>query len=171
MLSYKSLKNFYMTTQLQPYYNLNKMFDVFENNSLLSPFTQSLLSLYSPYKNHQLSSKLYDYPMDVVEHDTHFEVIADCPGLTEDNINIETNDGYITIAGEKSSVSEKKLSNGKVHHKERTFTKFNRSFKLPDNVDQENITAVLEHGVLKVKLNKIEVQQPKKNKIKVITSQ
>lgn len=151
---------------MQPYYNLNKMLDVFDNNGIFSP----LLSLYNPYKNHQLSQKFYDYPMDVVEHDTHFEVIADCPGLTEDNINVETNNGYITISGEKSSVSEKKSVNGKVHHKERSFSKFNRSFKLPDNVNQDDITATLEHGVLKVKINKLEPQQSKSNKIKVITA-
>lgn len=151
---------------MQPYYNLNKMFDVFDNHSILSP----LLSLYNPYKNNQLSQKFYDYPMDVVEHDTHFEVIADCPGLTEDNINIETNNGYISISGEKSSVSEKKSVNGKVHHKERYFSKFNRSFKLPDNVNQDDITATLENGVLKVKINKLEPQKTKSNKVKVVTA-
>lgn len=151
---------------MQPYYNLNKMLDVFDNNSIFSP----LLSLYNPYRNHQLSQKFYDYPMDVVEHDSHFEVIADCPGLTEDNINIETNNGYISISGEKSSVSEKKSVNGKVHHKERSFSKFNRSFKLPENVNQDDITATLENGVLKVKINKLEPQQSKSNKIKVITT-
>ena len=151
---------------MQPYYNLNKMLDVFDNNSIFSP----LLSLYNPYRNHQLSQKFYDYPMDVVEHDSHFEVIADCPGLTEDNINIETNNGYISISGEKSSVSEKKSVNGKVHHKERSFSKFNRSFKLPENVNQDDIIATLENGVLKVKINKLEPQQSKSNKIKVITT-
>lgn len=155
-----------MTTTMQPY-NLNRMFDVFDNHNIFSP----LLSLYNPHSNrYNLSHKYYDYPMDVVEHDTHFEVIADCPGLTEDNINIETNNGYISISGEKATVSEKKIANGKVHHKERTFNKFNRSFKLPDNVSQDDITALLENGVLKVKINKIEPQQPKSNKVKVITS-
>ena len=148
---------------IQPY-NLNRMFDVFDNNSILSP----LLSLYSPYRNH-LPSKYFDYPMDVVEHDTHFEVIADCPGLTEDNINVETNNGYISISGEKTATTEKKSVNGKVHHKERTFTKFSRSFKLPDNVSEDDITALLENGVLKVKINKIEPQKPKSNKVKVVS--
>lgn len=151
---------------MQPYYNLNKMLDVFDNNSILSP----LLSLYCPHRNHHLTQKFYDYPMDVVEHDTHFEVIADCPGLTEDNINVETNNGYISISGERSSVSEKKSPNGKVHLKERSFNKFNRSFKLPDNISHDDITATLEHGVLKVKINKLEPQQSKSNKIKVTTS-
>ncbi len=153
-----------MTTTIQPY-NLNRMFDVFDNKSIFSP----LLSLYNPYRNHHLSNKYFDYPMDVVEHDTHFEVIADCPGLTEDNINIETNNGYISISGEKTSVAEKKGVNGKVHHKERTFTKFSRSFKLPDNVSEDDITALLENGVLKVKINKIEPQKPKSNKVKVVS--
>jgi HSP20 family protein len=154
---------------MQPY-NFNRMFDMFENKGILSPLTHSILSLYSPYDSHKVASKLYDYPMDVVEHDTHFEIIADCPGLSEDNISIETNNGYITISGEKSSVSEKKTTNGKVHHKERTFTKFNRSFKLPNNIDEDNIVAVLDKGVLKVTLNKVATQQPKTNKIKVTTN-
>jgi HSP20 family protein len=155
---------------MQPY-NFNRMFDMFENKGILSPLTHSLLSLYSPYDSHKVASKLYDYPMDVVEHDTHFDIIADCPGLSEDNISIETNNGYITIAGEKSSVSEKKTANGKVHHKERTFTKFNRSFKLPENVDEDDITAVLDKGILNVKLNKVAVQPHKTNKVKVVSSQ
>lgn len=153
-----------MATTIQPY-NLNRMFDVFDNTSIFSP----LLSLYSPYRNHHFSQKFYDYPMDVVEHDNHFEVIADCPGLTEDNINIETNNGYISISGEKALVSDKKSVSGKVHHKERTFTKFSRTFKLPNNVSEDDITAFLENGVLKVKINKIEHQKPKSNKVKVMS--
>lgn len=160
-----------MTLQLHPHYNLDRMFDVLENDSFFSPLSHSLLSLYNPLKNQHLSRKLYDYPMDVVEHENHFEIVADCPGLSEDNISVETNNGYITIAGEKSSVTDKKTNQGKVHHKERSYVKFNRSFKLPDNVNQDDVTAVLENGVLRVKLNKLEVTKSKSNKIKVLTSQ
>jgi HSP20 family protein len=100
-------------------------------------------------------------PADVIEHDNRYEIVVDCPGLSEEDIVVEQKDGYITIGGEVSSSSNK--TNEKVLYQERSYSKFNRSFKLPKNVDVKRIEAHLDKGVLTVALHKLE-ETPKTNK-------
>src|SRR4051794_41899048 len=46
--------------------------------------------------------------MDLVEHDDHFLLRADLPGLSESDVNIELNDGSLTISGERRAEHEQK---------------------------------------------------------------
>lgn len=103
----------------------------------------------------------HSIPMDVVEHEGHYEIVADCPGFSSEEISLEHQDKYLTISGERKSLDEKKNSAGTVYRKERSYSKFSRSFTLPDGVDSDNIRASLDQGVLKVCLPKLET--PKLN--------
>src|SRR3954462_1016054 len=57
--------------------------------------------------------------MDLVEHDDHFLLRADLPGLTEGDVNIELHDGSLTISGERKAEHEQK---------ERGFYRLERQF-------------------------------------------
>src|SRR3954454_4009985 len=46
--------------------------------------------------------------MDLVEHDDHFMLRADLPGLSDSDVNIELNDGALTISGERKAEHEQK---------------------------------------------------------------
>jgi HSP20 family protein len=90
--------------------------------------------------------------VDIHENDKEIVVEAELPGMQQDDVDITLRDGMLTMKGEKKSEREEKK--GDFHVTERTYGSFHRSFRLPDTVDEENVTANLDNGVLRVTLRK-----------------
>lgn len=102
--------------------------------------------------------------MDVVEHDDHYLVRADLPGLTREEIEVTYQDGFLTLKGEKKSETEEQK--GKSWHRERVVGKFHRSVRLGQKVDAEKISGTFKDGVLELKLPLTAEVQPRKIDIK-----
>jgi HSP20 family protein len=101
--------------------------------------------------------------MDLVETEDHFVLRADLPGLSEDDVKIEFEDGTLTVSGERNSEHESK---GEGYHRvERAFGSFSRSLTLPQGVDPEAVTASFDRGVLEVSIPKPEARKPKRIEI------
>src|SRR3954449_7742370 len=77
--------------------------------------------------------------MDLVEHDDHFLLRADLPGLTESDVNIELNDGSLTISGERKAEHAKQERG--FYRVERPFGPSTRTLTRPDGIDGEQIKA------------------------------
>ena len=90
--------------------------------------------------------------IDISETDDAFEVTAELPGVDEKDIDVSLSDNILTIKGEKKSEREEKEDD--YHLTERSFGRFQRSFKTPDTVDEEKVQANLKDGVLHVTLPK-----------------
>lgn len=90
--------------------------------------------------------------IDVRESATDIVVEAELPGMSEDDIDVTLSNGTLTIKGEKKSEREEKEDD--YHLTERSYGRFQRSFRVPDTVDEEKIEAKLEKGVLHVTLSK-----------------
>jgi HSP20 family protein len=146
-------------------YNLDKLMDWFADDYNISPFNHSLLSLYNPQSRSMKALHQYNLPADMIEHDDRYEIVVDCPGLSEEDITVEQKEGYITIGGEVSLSSNK--TNERIIFQERSYSKFNRSFKLPKNVDINRVQANLDKGVLTVSLHKLEQTQHKTRRIDI----
>jgi HSP20 family protein len=101
--------------------------------------------------------------MDLVETDDHFVLRADLPGLTEDDIKIELEDGTLTVSGERKS--EHETRNEGYHRVERAFGSFSRSLTLPKGVDADAVTAKFDRGVLEVSIPKPEERKPRRIEI------
>jgi HSP20 family protein len=101
--------------------------------------------------------------MDLVETDDHFVLRADLPGLTEDDIKIELEDGTLTVSGERKS--EHETRNEGYHRVERAFGTFSRSLTLPKGVDADAVTAKFDRGVLEVSIPKPEERKPRRIEI------
>jgi HSP20 family protein len=108
---------------------------------------------------------LVDVKFDVSESDKEIEVSAEVPGMEEKDIDVEVSAGILTIKGEKKHEEEKKEKN--YYLSERRYGSFRRSFRLPDSVDEDNISATFEKGVLKVTLPKKPEAVSKAKKIEV----
>jgi HSP20 family protein len=103
-------------------------------------------------------------PVDLVEAEDHFVLKADLPGLSEEDVSIEVQDGNLTISGERGA--EHEASERGWYRIERSFGSFNRSLTLPDGVDADAITARFDRGVLEVRIPKPEERKPRRVEIR-----
>lgn len=101
--------------------------------------------------------------IDISERDDQFLVSVELPGVEKEDIEINLDNGRLTISGERKFENEEE---GKTYHRVETrYGKFSRSFQLPDNVDEESIKAKYENGLLNLTLNKTEDKAKKQIKI------
>ncbi|KAJ3140460.1 hypothetical protein HK101_003474 [Irineochytrium annulatum] len=101
--------------------------------------------------------------MDLTETDKGYTIRADLPGMNKEEVNISVKDDILTIAGERSQTNEQK--DEKRHLVERSYGKFSRSVRLPQDANQEAISAQMNNGVLEVNVARREIppeQAPKK---------
>ena len=103
--------------------------------------------------------------VDIRENDISFILTADIPGLTKSDIDLLVEDNTLKISGKREY--NNKDCNVEYHYKERTHGSFQRTFKLPISVDEENISATFKSGILTVVLPKTEEAQPKQRTIKI----
>jgi HSP20 family protein len=98
-------------------------------------------------------------PVDIVEEKDRILVTAELPGFKNDEISIQTENGMLTLSGERRFEKE---TNDKAYHRvERSYGRFVRSFSLPNNVDREKIQARFNDGLLQVELPKREDAKPR----------
>ena len=95
---------------------------------------------------------------DVHETETDFEMDMDLPGFKKDQIKINLENGYLTIAASKEHDNEKKRL-GKVIRQERYAGAMQRSFYVGDGVKVEDVKAKFEDGVLKLTIPKKELKE------------
>jgi HSP20 family protein len=101
--------------------------------------------------------------MDLVETDDHFVLRADLPGLAEEDVKIEFEDGTLTVSGERKAEHESK--NEGYYRVERAFGTFSRSLTLPQGIDPEAVAAHFDRGVLEVRIPKPEEKKPRRIEI------
>ena len=102
--------------------------------------------------------ELWSPAVDVYEDEKSIVLKADVPDMDEKALDIHVEDGMLTIKGERNFEKETKDKN--FHRVERSFGSFSRSFALPEDVDQDKISATYKKGVLEVTVPKPE-QKPK----------
>ena len=104
-------------------------------------------------------------PVDIVETENELVLKADVPGVDMKDIDIQLENGTLTVKGERNFEKEEK--NKGFHRMERSHGSFVRIFTVPDTVDSENVKAAYEAGVLTITLPKKEVAKPKTIKVQV----
>ena len=92
-------------------------------------------------------------------------IVAEIPGLTKKQLNVEVEDSVLTISGDKHGVWEE--DGAKVIRRELKASSFKRSFQLGELLDGENINANFKDGILSVEIPKTEPVVPKKHSIKI----
>ena len=97
---------------------------------------------------------------DISEKDDRYELKAELPGFSKDQIDISYENGTLIISAENNQVNEEKDDEGKVIQKERSYSNVKRMYSL-DNIDEDNIEAKFEDGILSVDLPKTENNQRK----------
>lgn len=103
--------------------------------------------------------------MDVYESKDNVLVKADIPGLKKEEIEVSVHGDTLTIKGEKSRENETKAED--FVRTERYYGSFNRSVRLPSEVEAEKVEAKYSNGVLELVLPKKEQAKPKQLKIDI----
>ena len=104
--------------------------------------------------------------VDISETENDFEIRAELPGVSENDVNISVTDNRLTVKGEKRQEAE---TEGKNYHRvERRYGNFQRSFTLPRNIETSDIKARYTDGVLTLTIPKAEAAKP--TEIPVTTS-
>ena len=103
-------------------------------------------------------------PVDVAETQEKILVRAEVPGMKQEDIQIEFENGLLTIRGERKLDKNEGLT---WHRVERVYGAFSRSFTLPRTVDAEKISASYREGILEIDVPKREEAKPKQIRIVV----
>ena len=104
--------------------------------------------------------------VDIKETDDHYEITAELPGMTKDDIQVHVRDGILTLEAE-SSQEDKEEKDGKVIRQERRYGKYMRSLNLGADVREEDIKASFKDGVLKLEAPKLEPRVPERRRISI----
>ena len=102
-------------------------------------------------------------PVDIAEEKDRILITAELPGFKPDEISIQTENGMLTLSGERRF--EKETNDKAFHRVERSYGRFVRSFSLPNNVDRERVQARFVDGLLQIELPKREDAKPRTIKI------
>jgi len=139
-----------MVTKFDPFAEIKRLEErLFQNYPAVQE--QNTISAFVPTVNTREDEKAY-----------HIEV--DLPGVKKDDIHVDVSDGVLSISGERKF---KKETKEKDYYKvESSFGKFERSFRLPEDVKDEDIKAETKDGVLEITLPKVKKEE-KKKKIEV----
>ena len=95
---------------------------------------------------------------DIREHDGGYELDVDLPGFKKDEINVELENGYLTISAAKGLDKDEQDKKGKYIRRERYAGAMQRSFYVGDEVTQEDIKARFEDGILRLSIPKKDAQ-------------
>jgi|TARA_B110001454_G_scaffold193858_1_gene195000 HSP20 family protein len=107
------------------------------------------------------------YPkVNIYEYDDKVGIVAEIPGLDKKDLEVEVEEGVLTISGKKHSIGSGD-DKAKVLRRELKGSSFKRSFTLGDSLDGDNINAEFKNGVLLIDVPKIEPEQPKKTFVKI----
>jgi HSP20 family protein len=103
-------------------------------------------------------------PIDIVDRGNEIVVRADLPGMEQKDIQIELQDGVLTIRGERKEERDQEADN--YRWSERWDGSFMRAITLPTGIDAAKIQAQFKNGVLDVRLPKKQESSPKKIEVK-----
>lgn len=101
--------------------------------------------------------------MDIHEESDRFVISADLPGLQSDDIEILVEHDRVTIKGERKF--ERRVEDKDFGRFERHEGTFQRSFKLPENADLDQVSASNQNGVLEVTIKKQETIASRRIKV------
>lgn len=147
---------------------------IFRTNSLIDDLFDDDWFDDKEFKN--VEKKLYGHRAknvmntDVKETEDGYELEMDLPGFKKEEIQIELNNGYMTISAAKGlDEDEKDKKSGKYIRRERYTGSCQRSFYVGEDVTEEDIKAEFKHGILKLFVPKKEAKPAveKKNHIAI----
>jgi HSP20 family protein len=118
--------------------DMDRLFGAFGNSSIL------------PSLDEQVERSFWAPQIDVFERDNELVVHADLPGLRQEDLRVNVDQGVLTISGQRTQERSDQQQQGGMRYSERSFGSFQRSIALPEGTDMGQIRASFDNGVLEV---------------------
>lgn len=101
--------------------------------------------------------------INVIESEKDYKIELAAPGMTKDDFNVRIDeDNCLVISMEKKSENKDENHNDRYLRREFSYSKFQQTMILPENVDKDHISAQVENGVLNIELPKLSEEEVKK---------
>ena len=124
------------------------------------PFSREVDRLFDRLFDTQSAAQRWAPAMDLVEAEDHYLLKADLPGVSQEDVAIEVENGVLTLSGERKAEHER--SERGFYRIERAFGRFQRQLTLPEGIDPGAVTADFDKGVLSVRIPKPEKVKPQR---------
>lgn len=103
--------------------------------------------------------------VDIQETSRELRLDFELPGLREEDVEIEVENGILSVRGQKSAERKEEGEESRYHLVERSYGSFFRSFQLPQGVDADQIQANFDSGLLRIRIPKAALPQPRRIQI------
>lgn len=120
---------------------------------------------YVPAVNVEFKNVILTPRVDAVESDTNYTLFIELAGVAKEDVHVTVENSVLTIKGEKKRPEAH--NDVTFVSKGRRFGKFERSFKLAENVDTTSVGAEFSNGILTLTLPKIEVKKPEPTTVEI----
>lgn len=150
-----------MVNALEKWFDKKQQINPFRE---MSHMQESFDRLFKEFSDWRKSSGLqeefgFSPSCEVSEEGSNYVLTFDLPGVTKDQVKVETDDNQLTVRAERKE--EKKSESKKKYLSEVYYGSYARSFTLPGPIDEKKIEAKFENGVLKVTVPKTESTKAK----------
>lgn len=149
----------HMLTRFEPFRDLGGLQDRIDRL-----FEEGLVRL-RPWTSEAIEGTAWSPAVDIVETENDIVLRADLPGVDPKDVDIQVENGTLTLKGERKFESDVKEDD--YRRVERVYGSFLRSFVLPPTVDAEKVEAEYRNGVLELKPPKRPEAKPKQIKVAV----
>lgn len=106
--------------------------------------------------------------VNVKETDDRFKIELAAPGFEKQHFSLNVENSHLTVTAKREEkAQEGQAEKGRFLRREFRYESFSRSFKLPNSVNQDSISAVYENGILNIELPKKEEAKPLTKNIQI----
>ena len=147
-------------------------FPMIDRDSFLTPFDKmfdQIIESSFPDVTKSVGVKPFEgtaYPkVNVYEYDDRVGIVAEIPGLDKKQLNVEVDNGVLTVSGDKHGITED--DGARVLRRELKASSFKRSFQLGELLDASRVEANFKDGILSISIPKVEPEKPKKTYVKI----
>lgn len=129
-----------------------------------------LPDIFNDFFGNEWMEKSTSPAINIIENDKEYKVELAAPGLTKEDFNVRvTEENQLVVTMEKKQEQKDENNDGRYLRREFSYSKYQQTLLLPDNVEKDKISASVEHGVLNILIPKVapEAEKPQERSIEV----
>ena len=116
-----------------------------------------------PYVYRGTESSKKKTKTDVYEDDLGYTIVMEIPGFEKEFVKITIHSQVLKVSGQRIEEAHEDIA---IHQRESHLGGFERAFQLPDDVDESNVKAELQDGILTIRLPKLDTRRPRKIEVR-----